>query len=89
MKEQAGEYSEVGVIQGGVGIPVDGVQDVGAGGGVFRSGVGGIQGGVGILVDGVQDVGAGGGVPRGGSDPEWSWHSWRLSPRCGSRLRSV
>jgi hypothetical protein len=31
MHEQAGEYSEVGVIQGGLSTPVHGVQDVGAG----------------------------------------------------------
>ncbi len=33
-----GECLEVGVIQGGVGTPVDGVQDVGAGGGVAGGG---------------------------------------------------
>ncbi len=34
MQEQAGEYSDVGVIQGGVGTPVHGAQDVRAGWGV-------------------------------------------------------
>ncbi len=37
MQEQAGEYSEVGVIQGGVGTPHE-TQDVGVGGGVSRGG---------------------------------------------------
>ncbi len=51
----------MGVIQVGVGTPVDGVQDEGAGVKECLE-VGVIQGGVGTPVHGVQDVGAGGGV---------------------------
>jgi hypothetical protein len=49
----------VGVIQGGVGTPVDGVQDVRAAGMEECLEVGVIQGGAGTPVDGVQAVGAG------------------------------
>jgi len=64
----------VGVIQGGVGTPVHGVQAVGTGVEECLE-VGVIQGGVGTTVHEVQDVGAGGGVSLGESDPGRSWHS--------------
>ncbi len=51
----------MGIIKGGVGTPVHGVQDVGVCMDECLE-VGVIQGGVGTPVDGVQDVGAGGRV---------------------------